>query len=225
MINSVTHFEIYAEKPAKLVDFYRRLFGWQIDKAPGLDYWRITSNASHASGINGGLTYRPFPGPRCWVLRPRRVARRRRRGGAASWRRGIAPEDRRAEDGLVCGSLRPGRKYLRSLATRPGCISTPGNGLISRRRMSEQSNTRLRAEKPTQAVKQSEMYYTDDSILPENMAPLIITVAPFGPQWLPGDADIPVTWDEQVQTAVDCWNAGATMLHVHVGIPRPGRVQ
>ena len=25
------------------------------------------------------------------------------------------------------------------------------------------------------------MYYTDDSILPENMAPLIITVAPFGP--------------------------------------------
>jgi hypothetical protein len=28
------------------------------------------------------------------------------------------------------------------------------------------------------------MYYTDDSILPENMAPLIITVAPFGPQWL-----------------------------------------
>ena len=60
------------------------------------------------------------------------------------------------------------------------------------------------------------MYYTDDSILPENMAPLIITAAPYGPAWLPGDADIPVTWDEQVQAAVDCYNAGATMLHVHV---------
>ena len=67
------------------------------------------------------------------------------------------------------------------------------------------------------------MYYTDNSILPENMAPLIITVAPFGPQWLPGDADIPVTWDEQVQTAVDCWNAGATVLHVHVRNPATGK--
>lgn len=67
------------------------------------------------------------------------------------------------------------------------------------------------------------MYYTDDSILPENMDPTIITVAPFGPQWLPGDADIPVTWDEQVQTAVDCYNAGATMLHVHVRNPATGK--
>ena len=44
------------------------------------------------------------------------------------------------------------------------------------------------------------MYYTDNSILPEYMAPLIITAAPYGPAWLPGDAaDIPLSWDEQVQ--------------------------
>jgi uncharacterized protein (DUF849 family) len=66
------------------------------------------------------------------------------------------------------------------------------------------------------------MYYTDDSILPENMAPLIITAAPYGPEWIPGDADIPVTWNEQVQVAVDCYNAGATMLHVHVRDPATG---
>jgi hypothetical protein len=42
------------------------------------------------------------------------------------------------------------------------------------------------------------MYFTDDSLPPENMAPLIITAAPYGPAWLPGDADIVVTWDEQV---------------------------
>jgi len=52
---------------------------------------------------------------------------------------------------------------------------------------------------------------------------LIITVAPFGPAWLPGDADIPVSWDEQVQAAVDCYNAGATMLHVHVRDPQTGK--
>ena len=67
------------------------------------------------------------------------------------------------------------------------------------------------------------MYYTDDSILPENMAPLIITAAPYGPAWLPGDAaDIPLTWDEQVQAAVDCYEAGATMLHFHVRNPATG---
>jgi uncharacterized protein (DUF849 family) len=66
------------------------------------------------------------------------------------------------------------------------------------------------------------MYYTDNSILPEYMDPLIITAAPYGPQFLPGDADIPVTWDEQVQAAVDCYEAGATVLHFHVRNPATG---
>ena len=45
----------------------------------------------------------------------------------------------------------------------------------------------------------------------------MIQVAPYGPQWVPGDSDdIPVTMAQQVQKAVDCWNAGATVLHVHV---------
>ena len=61
------------------------------------------------------------------------------------------------------------------------------------------------------------MQFLDDSLLPENQAPLVIQVAPYGPEFLPGDSDdIPVTIDEQVQKAVDCWNAGATVLHVHV---------
>lgn len=67
------------------------------------------------------------------------------------------------------------------------------------------------------------MYYTDNSILPEYMEPLIITAAPYGPQWLPQDADIPVTWDEQVQIAVDCYEAGATVLHFHVRNPATGK--
>lgn len=68
------------------------------------------------------------------------------------------------------------------------------------------------------------MYYTDNSILPEYMEPLIITAAPYGPAWLPGDAsDIAVTWDEQVQAAVDCYNAGARILHFHVRNPATGQ--
>ena len=39
MTGAVTHFEIFAEDPAKLADFYRELFGWAIEKAPGVDYF------------------------------------------------------------------------------------------------------------------------------------------------------------------------------------------
>ncbi|MCX5542731.1 3-keto-5-aminohexanoate cleavage protein [Paraburkholderia sp. CNPSo 3076] len=61
------------------------------------------------------------------------------------------------------------------------------------------------------------MHFMDDSLLPENQQKLVIQVAPYGPQWIPGDSDdIPVTMEEQVQKAVDCYNAGATVLHVHV---------
>jgi uncharacterized protein (DUF849 family) len=62
------------------------------------------------------------------------------------------------------------------------------------------------------------MQFLDDSLLPETQEKLVITVAPFGPEWHPGDfpEDIPVTMEDQVQKAVDCYNAGATVLHLHV---------
>ena len=68
------------------------------------------------------------------------------------------------------------------------------------------------------------MYFTEDSLFPENMQPLIITAAPYGPEWLPGDVeDLPLSWEQQVQAAVDCYNAGATMLHFHVRDPKTGQ--
>ena len=60
------------------------------------------------------------------------------------------------------------------------------------------------------------MHFLDDALLPENQQKLVIQVAPYGPQWVPGDSsDIPVTMDDQIQKAVDCYNAGATVLHLH----------
>jgi predicted enzyme related to lactoylglutathione lyase len=51
MPNNVTHFEIFGDEPAKLAEFYRSLLGWQIEKAPGVDYWRIqTGPADWAEG-------------------------------------------------------------------------------------------------------------------------------------------------------------------------------
>ena len=64
------------------------------------------------------------------------------------------------------------------------------------------------------------MHFFDDSLLPENQEKLVIQVAPYGPEWLPSDSnDIPVSMDAQVQKAMDCYNAGATVLHVHVREP------
>src|SRR5215475_13275705 len=58
------------------------------------------------------------------------------------------------------------------------------------------------------------MQFLDDSLHPENQDKVVITVAPYGPEWMPADfpEDIPVTMHEQIQKAVDCYNAGATVL-------------
>ena len=62
------------------------------------------------------------------------------------------------------------------------------------------------------------MNFLDGALFPENQDKLVITAAPYGPEWLPSDfpEDIAVSMDDQVQKAVDCYNAGATVLHVHV---------
>lgn len=65
--SSVTHFEIYAEEPMILAEFYRQLLGWRFERAPGLDYWWIETGAKPERDLVGGLTYRPVAGARSWV--------------------------------------------------------------------------------------------------------------------------------------------------------------
>jgi uncharacterized protein (DUF849 family) len=62
------------------------------------------------------------------------------------------------------------------------------------------------------------MNFLDGHLFPENQQPLVITAAPYGPEWIPSDfpQDIAITMEEQVQKAVDCYEAGARVLHVHV---------
>jgi predicted enzyme related to lactoylglutathione lyase len=65
--NPVTHFEIYAQEPAELAEFYRELFGWHIEKAPGVDYFFIQTGPDKNGSLRGGLLRRPIEGPRSWV--------------------------------------------------------------------------------------------------------------------------------------------------------------
>ncbi len=50
MANPVAHFEIYGDNPTKLAGFYQSLFGWQTNKAPGIDYWVIDTVQTDAKG-------------------------------------------------------------------------------------------------------------------------------------------------------------------------------
>lgn len=66
-MNRVVHFEIQADNPERAVKFYKEIFGWKIDKWPGLgwEYWIVMTaeKDSKEPGINGGLLKRPAKMP------------------------------------------------------------------------------------------------------------------------------------------------------------------
>jgi predicted enzyme related to lactoylglutathione lyase len=55
----LTNFEIYGDHPAVLAEFYRAVFSWRVEKAEGVDYWRIAIEAEAKPLAAGGITYRP----------------------------------------------------------------------------------------------------------------------------------------------------------------------
>lgn len=66
MKNAVAHFEIYADDPDNLQQFYTSLFDWKVEPMPGMDYRLIKSvetsdqgMPTQPGGINGGLLKRP----------------------------------------------------------------------------------------------------------------------------------------------------------------------
>ena len=53
----VIHFEIVADKPERVMKFYKEVFGWEFNKWNGpQDYWRVKTGEDSQPGINGGLT-------------------------------------------------------------------------------------------------------------------------------------------------------------------------
>jgi predicted enzyme related to lactoylglutathione lyase len=63
----ITHFEIYGDQPKELSEFYGALFGWRMERAEGLDYWRIHPDADDPAKVGGGLTYKPRSDPKGWL--------------------------------------------------------------------------------------------------------------------------------------------------------------
>jgi predicted enzyme related to lactoylglutathione lyase len=52
----VIHFEIPADNPKRAVEFYKKVFGWKIEKYGSMEYWLATTGEDKEPGINGAIT-------------------------------------------------------------------------------------------------------------------------------------------------------------------------
>ena len=64
--NTVSHFEIYANDPKKLAEFYTKMFDWKTSEFSQMDYIMVHTGETDAQGmlkspgaINGGIARRP----------------------------------------------------------------------------------------------------------------------------------------------------------------------
>lgn len=53
MGNAVVHFEIGGPEDKPLIEFYRELFGWNVQQVPGVNYSNVDTQGG--GGVNGGL--------------------------------------------------------------------------------------------------------------------------------------------------------------------------
>lgn len=56
------HFDLSADNPERAADFYRNVFGWNVEKWAGpTDYWMIYTGDETEPGITGGIAGRISP--------------------------------------------------------------------------------------------------------------------------------------------------------------------
>jgi len=54
-MNRVVHFELGAVDPARAVDFYQNVFGWEAQKWGAEEYWLMKTGSSPEPGIDGSI--------------------------------------------------------------------------------------------------------------------------------------------------------------------------
>ena len=52
----VVHFEFFGEAPGEMAEFYRQVFGWEVQTWPGpFEYWLVTTGPQGTPGIDGAI--------------------------------------------------------------------------------------------------------------------------------------------------------------------------
>jgi uncharacterized protein len=54
-MNRVVHFELGAVDPARAVEFYKSVFGWEAQRYGTEEYWLMKTGASPEPGIDGAI--------------------------------------------------------------------------------------------------------------------------------------------------------------------------
>jgi len=54
----VIHFEIPADNPDELIEFFSETFGWQFSQYGDMPYWLINTGSEDGPGINGAIMKR-----------------------------------------------------------------------------------------------------------------------------------------------------------------------
>jgi len=64
MGNAVIHFELMSKEPEKVSAFYSKVFDWNINHVPEINYRVVETGAEgEMHGINGGIVKPDKPGP------------------------------------------------------------------------------------------------------------------------------------------------------------------
>lgn len=61
MSNRVTHFEIPSDNPERLMEFFKKAFGWNYVQFGGEPYWIAMTGDEKNPGINGGFMKKRDP--------------------------------------------------------------------------------------------------------------------------------------------------------------------
>jgi uncharacterized protein len=62
LMPTVVHFEIQANDPERVLDFYQGVFDWQVQKWEGpVDSWLLTTGEVEKPDVNGAIFQRPTP--------------------------------------------------------------------------------------------------------------------------------------------------------------------
>lgn len=63
-MNRIIHFEIAANNPEKVIEFYKTVFGWNVRQWGTHDYWLAFTGNKNEPGIDGGFfkPRGPMPG-------------------------------------------------------------------------------------------------------------------------------------------------------------------
>jgi predicted enzyme related to lactoylglutathione lyase len=55
----ISYIDFSADDPNRAINFYSKVFGWQINKWEGpMEYWQIKTGENNEAGIDGGMSRR-----------------------------------------------------------------------------------------------------------------------------------------------------------------------